>query len=89
MVDFLSGALTLSYLLAGIYFLRFWRKTRDRLFLHFAFAFWLFALNQIATFAFGTMGERTGYIYVLRVLGFGLIMLAIVDKNALTRNRRR
>jgi hypothetical protein len=87
MIDFLSGALTLSYLLAGIYFLRFWRKTKDRLFLHFAFAFWLFALNQIGTFAFGTMGERTGYIYVLRVLGFGLILLAIVDKNAFTRKR--
>jgi hypothetical protein len=80
-IEFLSGATALAYLLAGVFFLRFWRKTRDRLFLHFAFAFWLFMLNQILSSILGANGEHTGYAYILRVLGFGLIILAIVDKN--------
>jgi hypothetical protein len=81
LIDYFAGAVALAYLLAGFYFLRFWKKTRDRLFLHFAFAFWLFMLNQILSSALGADDEHTGYTYILRVLGFGLIILAIVDKN--------
>ncbi|HWB58908.1 MAG TPA: DUF5985 family protein [Chthoniobacteraceae bacterium] len=80
LIDFLSGALMLAYLLAGVYFLRFWKKTRDRLFFHFAIAFWLFALNQLASFESAT-GEATGFPYVLRVAGFLIILAAIVGKN--------
>ena len=47
MIQFLAGAVTLAYFLAAIYFLRFWRKTSDRLFLNFAAAFLLFTLNQL------------------------------------------
>ena len=81
LLDFLSGAAALAYLVAGMYFLRFWRVTRDRLFLSFAFAFWLLALNQAIATLLGATDERTGYTYLLRVLGFGLILCAIVRKN--------
>ena len=46
MIEFFSGAVTLGFLVAAGFFVRFWRKTADRLFLAFAFAFVLFALNQ-------------------------------------------
>lgn len=81
LTTYLSGAVTLAYFLAGVFFLRFWKKTRDRLFLHFAFAFWLFMLNQIVSSLLGADDERSGYAYILRVLGFTLIIFAIVDKN--------
>jgi hypothetical protein len=87
MIEFLAGGLTLAYLIAGVYFLRFWRKTADRLFLHFAVAFWLFALNQIATSLLAGAYERLGYFYILRVLGYVLILYAIVDKNRQSRSR--
>jgi hypothetical protein len=87
-IEFLAGALTLAYVLAGVHFLRFWRKTRDRLFLAFALAFWLLTANQAAVALMGVDDERTGYVYVLRVLGFLLILLAIVDKNV-SRSRPR
>jgi hypothetical protein len=87
LTTYLSGAVTLAYLLAGVFFLRFWKKTRDRLFLHFAFAFWLFMLNQIVSSLLGADDERSGYAYILRVLGFALIIFAIVDKNT-SRDRR-
>jgi hypothetical protein len=80
-VDFLAGAVTLGFFVAAGFFLRFWRRTHDRLFLAFAAAFALLALNQALAAFLGASDERTPYTYVLRVLGFVLILLAIVDKN--------
>jgi len=81
MVEFLSGAVTLAYLIAALFFLRFWRKTADRLFLAFTVAFVLFALNQGLSHMLAVYNEPASFIYVLRVLGFVLILIAIVDKN--------
>ena len=83
MIETLSGALLLSYLVAGAHFFRFWRRINDRLFLHFAIAFWLLALNQLATSIPVVTNETGGYEYLLRVLGFLLIIVAIIDKNLL------
>jgi zinc transporter ZupT len=81
MIDFLAGAVTLGYAVASVFFLRFWRKTADRLFLAFAAAFVLLALNQVLAAALEFGDERTPYVYSLRVLGFLLILWAIIDKN--------
>jgi len=88
MIDFLSGAVTLSYLLVVAYFLKFWRRTADRLFLFFAIAFALFALNQTVLFVLEVTDERGNYFFILRVLGFVLILLAVLDKNALFSRKR-
>jgi peptidoglycan/LPS O-acetylase OafA/YrhL len=81
MIEFLSGAVTMGFIVAALFFTRFWRRTRDRLFLAFAVAFALLALNQALAHWLGAADERVGYAYVLRVLGFLLILAAIVDKN--------
>jgi uncharacterized membrane protein YoaK (UPF0700 family) len=81
MIEFLSGALTMGLLLSALFFARFWRKTSDRLFLGFAVAFVLLAVNQALAQWLGAADERVGYTYLLRVLGFLLILAAIVDKN--------
>ena len=81
LIDFLAGALTLGFFVAAAFFLRFWRRTRDRLFLAFAAAFALLALNQALAAFLGAGAELTPYTYVLRVLGFVLILYAIIDKN--------
>ena len=80
-VAFFSGAVTLGYLLAGTFFLKFWRKTRDRLFLAFGVAFGLLSVNQILAMAIDAGNENVVYAYLLRVLGFVLILVAIADKN--------
>lgn len=82
MIDFLAGAAALGYAVAAVFFLRFWRKTADRLFLAFAAAFVLFALNQALASLLTVVLEPSSLIYALRVLGFLLILVAIVDKNA-------
>ena len=89
LVDYMSGAVTLGFLVAAGFFLRFWRKTQDRLFLAFAAAFVLLAVNQALAAFLGAGDERTPYTYLLRVLGFVLILYAIVDKNLSSGRRQR
>jgi hypothetical protein len=78
---FLSGAITLGFAFAGLFFLRFWKRTRDLLFIAFALAFWLLGLQQ-ALLAFSSIPveERT-WLYLLRLAAFSLILLAIGYKN--------
>ena len=79
--DFLSGAITLGFLVAGLFFLRFWRRTQDDLFLAFAIAFALLGVGQaIQSFANIPQEERS-YIYLIRLAAFTLILVAIVRKN--------
>jgi len=81
MIEFLSGAVTVGYLVAAGFFLRYWRKSGDRLFAAFSGAFVLFALNQLLAAALVVVVEPASLVYALRVLGFVIIIAAIVDKN--------
>jgi len=89
MIDFLSGALTFTYVIAAFYFLQFWRRSTDRLFLMFALAFGLLAVNQLTLFIIGSADELGEYVYLLRVLAFSLIVIGIVLKNVAGRAGRR
>ncbi len=80
-LDFVAGGLTVSFLLAALFFLRFWRRAADGLFLSFGAAFLLLAVNQTLVAVLGAEDERTGFTYVLRVLGFLLILGTIVREN--------
>jgi len=80
MIEQLSGALTFAYFVAALHFLRFWRRTSDPLFAHFAAAFGLFALNQLTQSVPAVSNETDGYEYLLRASGFILILVAIVQR---------
>jgi hypothetical protein len=87
MIELLSGALLFAYAIAGVHFLQFWRRTGDRLFSHFAIAFWLLALNELAI-SVPLFGDNPqGYVYLLRIFAFVTILVAIVDKNVARRKR--
>jgi hypothetical protein len=81
MIGFLAGAVTMGYLVGAAFFLRFWRRTHDRLFLAFSWAFVLFGVNQALADLFQVVFEPNSFVYVLRILGFVLILVAIFDKN--------
>lgn len=78
---FVTGILTALYLIAGLFFLRFWRRTRDGLFLAFAAAFALLALNQGILALGGLLREEQTWVYLLRLAAFLLIILGIARKN--------
>lgn len=81
LLPFVSGGVTMCYALAGVFFLRFWVRTRDSLFVAFACAFWLMALNQALTTFTDNAREEYVWAYGLRLLAFVLIIAAIVGKN--------
>jgi hypothetical protein len=93
---FLSGMTTAMFLVAAVFFLKFWRASRNRFFLYFAAACGLFALERVASLAAYilidpeayTSMEARGFIYLLRLAGFIVILLAIIDRNRNSDRRR-
>ena len=87
MFDFVSGLLVMGFLVAALFFLRYWRQTHDGLFAAFSAAFALLALNQtLLVFTHMPVEERSP-LYLLRLAAFTIIIVAVVVKNR--RGRRR
>jgi hypothetical protein len=82
-MSMLIGMIVMGYIAGSFFFLRFWRESRDRLFLIFAIAFAVLALQQIVSVWTNELLEDPvrPELYLLRVLAFLLITVAIVDKN--------
>jgi hypothetical protein len=78
---FLAGLITMGFLVASLFFFRSWRRTGDGLFSIFACAFILFALNQALAALLNLGPEEIGWVYLLRVAGFALIIVGIIWKN--------
>lgn len=77
----LSGATAMGCCIAGLFFLRFWRDTADRLFAMFALAFWALALNSGMLAVVHSSNETRHELYLIRLVAFVLIIVAVVDKN--------
>ena len=73
------GAIATGYAVAGLFFLRFWRDTRDRLFILFAVAFFVLSANRVLGAVLPE--EHRDPVYWVRFTAFAMILLAIVDKN--------
>ena len=79
--DFLSGAVSLGFFVCALFFLRFWRRTKDGLFMAFALAFSLLGLGQAILALANIPTEERGSIYLIRLAAFALILIAVVRKN--------
>lgn len=76
----LHGALMAATATCGLFFLRFWRESQDRLFLVFALAFWVLSVNWLVIVM--GQGELHSVVpYSVRLAAFVLILLGILDKN--------
>jgi hypothetical protein len=80
-----SGAVLLGFGVIGLFFLRFWRQTRERLFACFAAAFFILAAERVMLLVSGSDVIHQPFFYCTRLIGFLLIVWAIWDKNR-TRN---
>ena len=78
---FMSGMVAAGFLVSGLFFLRFWRRTHDGLFIAFALAFWLLGLGQTLVALTDIPVEERSWIYLLRLATFSLILIAIFRKN--------
>lgn len=88
MTEFLLGALVMASTTVGVFFMRFWRNTGDRLFVMFALAFWILSINWVAVAVAATPETQT-FFYTLRLLAFLLIIIAVVDKNRVSEGREK
>jgi len=78
---FLLGVIATSSLMAGLFFLRFWRDTRDSFFLAFAAFFFIEAGNRVALLFLPRPNEGSPWIYLIRLFALLLILAAILNKN--------
>lgn len=81
MLGFLSGMTTMGYIIAGLFFFRFWWRTRDRLFVYFGVSFSLLAIGQALSALSGIPGDGQSWIYLLRLAAFTLLIVGIIGKN--------
>ncbi len=79
--DFLSGAITMGFAVAGLFFLRFWKRTGEGLFAAFAVAFWLLGLCQALLSFTDVPVEERSWLYLLRLAAFSLILVSVWLKN--------
>jgi len=78
---FLLGVIATSSITAGVFFLKFWRATRDSFFLAFAASFIIEGLNRCGILLLQKPNEGSPWIYSVRLLSLLLILAAILKKN--------
>ena len=81
MNEFLLGGIAVASLVAGLFFFRFWLHTRDRFFVYFALSFWIEAANRTAMAFLSSPSEDSPAHYLVRLVAYGLILFAIIQKN--------
>lgn len=79
--SFLIGVIATSSLLAGLFFLKFWRETRDSFFLAFAASFTIEGISRVVALFLSNPNEGNPWYYLVRLLAFLLILFAILRKN--------
>lgn len=79
--DTLLGAVAMGSAIVATFFVRFWHRTRDRLFAMFALAFLVDAVMRVIQAVSELPDEQEPFFYLGRLLSFALIAFAIYDKN--------
>lgn len=87
-VGFISGIYMATFAASGVFFLKFWRASKDRFFLFFCLACWLLSLERVALFfveggysANPVADEPRTWVYIFRMFAYVLILWAVIDKN--------
>lgn len=80
MNQLLAGAIAMGSFVIALFFMRFWRTTRDRSFLYFSLSFLIAGMHRIYA-SDETLGEDTPTHYLVRLAAYLLILWAIYEKN--------
>jgi hypothetical protein len=78
---FLLGVIVAASLTAGAFFLKFWKQTRDTLFLGFGAAFIIEGINRLAFLFLEHPNEGDPALYLVRLFSYLVLLAAIVNKN--------
>lgn len=80
-IPFLQAVSATAALAAGLFFLRFWRESRDRLFAFFGAAFWVLSVSWALLALVNPSDETRPYVYAIRLVAFLLMIVGMIDKN--------
>jgi hypothetical protein len=87
MTHLLAGAIAMASLIIALFFVRFWRSSGDRFFLYFALSFSIEGLHRVYVVMSDGGGEDSPLHYLIRLLAYGLILWAILEKNLPRKDR--
>lgn len=73
----LNGAVAMACGAIGVFFVRFWRESRDRLFLCLTLGFWMLGVNYGVLGALPATDEHRAYALLLRLIGFIAILAGV------------
>ncbi len=79
--QFISGAIVMGFAIACLLFVKYYRRTRQKLFLTFAASFFLLALNYAWLAITQIPVEERSLLFLIRLLAFALIPLAIFQSS--------
>ena len=82
--QFLLGALVMSDVVLALFFLHYWKMTKDRFFLFFVWSFVLGTVSRLVLAGDFVSSESEPLVYFIRFLSYVMIVVAILDKNRLT-----
>jgi zinc transporter ZupT len=88
MTNILTGAIAMASTVIALFFLRFWRNTRDRFFLYFALSFGIEGAHRVYSALTYQDSEDSPLHYLIRLLAYGLILWAILEKNLPERRKQ-
>lgn len=89
MSQLMYGAISMASLTIALFFLRFWRSSGDRFFMYFALSFFIEGVHRIYSAVLNETGEDAPLHYLIRLLAYGLILWAILEKNLPHKGRRK
>jgi uncharacterized membrane protein HdeD (DUF308 family) len=78
---FFLGVIATASAISALFFFRFWRDSRDTLFLAFGAFFAVEAISRTTLVFFDHPNEGSPSIYAVRLLALLLILAAILKKN--------
>lgn len=76
--SWMSGAISMGYLVVAFFFLQYWRETRDRLFVFFTIGFVVLAVNR--TLYALMFGDADVVSFSLRLAGYLCILAGIIER---------
>ncbi len=79
--SFLVGVIATASVTAGLFFLKFWKETRDSFFLSFAASFIIEGFNRVSILFLPRPNEGSASVYLIRLIAYLLILVAIIKKN--------
>ena len=79
---FIFGLLTMVSAIIALFFLKFFRESRDRLFGFFSAAFAVLACDWLVQASVIPSHDCQHYLFLIRLLAFTLIIVGVVDKNS-------